>query len=86
MLLNAATAAVFLAWNERTAFKSAVASIADTGIVNLTILPTVCPADTDAEKLASNPKSAQVADAEMMLPVDTPLPVDATVILESFTD
>ena len=82
--MNAATAAVLTTWNERTASASAVAAICPNGIDNLTILPIVCPADTDAEKLASNPNSAHVADAEMMLPaLLAPQAID---ILASFTE
>mgnify|MGYP000651312132 CR=1 FL=1 len=38
-----------------TASVSTVDEIAVLGIINLTILPTVCPADTDADNAPSNP-------------------------------
>jgi len=75
VLLNAATEATFLAWKVLTASVSATEEMLDLAIVNLTILP---PA-TEADNAASKPKSAHVADAEVMFEA-------ATVTDASFTE
>lgn len=75
VLLKAATEPTFLAWKALTFSVSATEEMLDLAIVNLTILP---PA-TEADNAASKPKSAHVAEAEVMLEA-------ATVTFASFTE
>ena len=63
VLLNAATAATFLAWKLLTDSVSATEEMLDLAIVNLTILL----AATEADNAASKPKSAQEAEAAVVV-------------------